>query len=69
MADMNPENNRDTFQGRGHRIEELEKENSEMRHLLKLIWESDCLPHWTFEHCDDEEPIAEMVRKFVKESK
>ena len=69
MADMNPENNRDTFQGRGHRIKELEAENAEMKQLLKTILETDCLPHWAFEKGDDEESIAEMVRKFAKDSK
>ena len=69
MADMNPENNRDTFQGRGHRIKELEAENTEMKQLLKTIFETDCLPHWAFEKGDDEESIADMVRKFAKESK
>ena len=62
MADMNPENNRDTFQGRGHRIKELEAENTEMKQLLKIIWESDSL------RSEDEE-LHDMVRKFVKESK
>ena len=41
----------------------------EMKQLLKLIWESDCLPDWAFEHCDDDEPIGSMVRKIVKDSK
>ena len=62
MADMNPENNRDTFQGRGHRIKELEAENTEMKQLLKTIWESDTL------RSEDEE-LHDMVGKFVKESK
>lgn len=62
MADMNPENNRDTFQGRGHRIKELEAENTEMKQLLKTIWESDSL------RSEDEE-LHDMVGKFVKESK
>jgi len=62
MADMNPENNRDTFQGRGHRIKELEAENAEMKLLLKTIWESDAL------RSEDEE-LHDMVGKFVKESK
>lgn len=62
MADMNPENNRDTFQGRGHRIKELEVENTEMKQLLKIIWESDAL------RSEDEE-LHDMVGKFVKESK
>jgi len=62
MADMNPENNRDTFQGRGHRIKELEAENTEMKQLLKIIWESDSL------RSEDEE-LHDMVGKFVKESK
>ena len=61
MADMNPENNRDTFQGRGHRIKELEAENTEMKQLLKIIWESDSL------RSEDEE-LHDMVGKFVKES-
>lgn len=62
MADMNPENNRDTFQGRGHRIKELEAENTEMKQLLKIIYESDAL------RSEDEE-LHDMVGKFVKESK
>jgi hypothetical protein len=62
MADMNPENNRDTFQGRGHRIKELEAENAEMKLLLKTIWESDAL------RSEDEE-LHDMVGKFVKEPK
>ena len=62
MADMNPENNRDTFQGRGHRIKELEAENTEMKQLLKTIWESDAL------RSEDEE-LHDMVGKFVKEPK
>ena len=62
MADMNPENNRDTFQGRGHRIKELEAENTEMKQLLKIIWESDSL------RSEDEE-LHDMVGKFVKEPK
>lgn len=62
MADMNPENNRDTFQGRGHRIKELEAENAEMKQFLKIIWESDAL------RSEDEE-LHDMVGKFVKESK
>jgi len=70
MADMNPDNNKDTFQGRGQRIKELEKENSEMKQLLKTILETDCLPHWAYERdVVDEESIAEMVRKFAKDSK
>ena len=70
MSDMNPDNNRDTFRGRGRRIEELEKENAEMKQLLKTILETDCLPHWVYEKdVVDEESIADMVRKFVKESK
>lgn len=69
MADMNPDNNKDTFQGRGQRIKELEKENSEMKQLLKTILETDCLPHWAYDKGDDEESIADMVRKFIKESK
>lgn len=59
---MNPENNRDTFQGRGHRIKELEAENTEMKQLLKIIYESDAL------RSEDEE-LHDMVGKFVKESK
>ena len=35
MADMNPDNNRDTFQGRGQRIKELEEENEEHRKVYK----------------------------------
>jgi hypothetical protein len=67
MSDMNPENNTDTFQGRGNRIKELEEENAEMKQLLKIILETDCLPHWAYEKdVVDEESIAEMVRKFVK---
>ena len=62
MADMNPENNRDTFQGRGHRIKKLEAENTEMKQLLKTIWESDTL------RSEDEE-LHDMVGKFVKEPK
>lgn len=37
MADMNPDNNRDTFQGRGQRIKELEEENKILNDLLKEI--------------------------------
>ena len=37
MADMNPENNRDTFQGRGHRIKELEAENAELKAKLATV--------------------------------
>ena len=67
MADMNPDNNRDTFQGRGQRIKELEAENTEMKQLLKTILETDCLPHWAFDKGDDEESIADMVRGFIWE--
>lgn len=38
MADMNPENNRDTFQGRGHRIKKLEEENEEHRKVFAEIF-------------------------------
>ena len=68
MADMNPDNNKDTFQGRGQRIKELEKENSEMKQLLKVIHETDCLRDWAFED-DDGNSIVDKVRKIVKESK
>ena len=93
MPDMNPENNRDTFQGRGVQIQqykdalektkknmmemerdlylkinELEKQNEEMKELLKTIYETDCLRDWTFED-DDGNSIADKVRKIVKETK
>ncbi len=94
MPDMNPENNRDTFQGRGVQIQqykdalektkknmmemerdlylkinELEKQNEEMKQLLKVIHETDCLSYWAYDAHDDEESIADCVRKFAEESK
>ena len=94
MPDMNPENNRDTFQGRGVQIQqykealektkknmmemerdlylkinELEKENEEMKELLKTIYDRDCLPWFAFDKGDDEESIVDKVDKFIKESK
>lgn len=49
---------------------EIVEQNKEMKQLLKTILETDCLPHWAYERdVVDEESIAEMVRKFVKESK
>ena len=50
-------------------IAKLREQNKEMKQLLKTIYETDCLPHWAFEKGDDEESIADMVRKFAKESK
>ena len=32
--DMNPDNNRDTFQGRGHRIKELEEQIEQLKQKL-----------------------------------
>lgn len=91
MPDMNPENNRDTFQGRGVQIQqykdalektkknmmemerdlylkinELEKQNEEMRELLKTIYETDCLPWFAFDKGDEEESIADKVIRFAR---
>ena len=50
-------------------VAKLREQNKEMKQLLKTILETDCLPHWAFDKGDDEESIADMVRKFAKDSK
>jgi hypothetical protein len=50
------------------KINDLEKQNEEMKQLLKTIYETDCLRDWAFED-DDGNSIADEVRKFVWESK
>ena len=50
-------------------ILEIVEQNKQMKQLLKTILETDCLPHWAYDKGDDEESIADMVRKFIKESK
>lgn len=66
MPDMNPENNRDTFRGRGFRIQELESENAEMKAVFKLILENDCLPHWAYEKdIVNKQSLYEMIKNFI----
>jgi hypothetical protein len=48
------------------KINELEKQNKEMKELLKTIYETDCLRDWAFED-DDGNSIADKVRKIVKD--
>ena len=63
MADMNPDNNRDTFQGRGQRIKELEEENEEHRKVFAEIF----LALGTDE--TDRTKWAGIIREMKKESK
>ena len=60
---------RGTIDGLKEDVRTLMAQNDEMKQLLKTIYETDCLRDWAYDKGDDEESIADSVRKFVKESK
>ena len=67
--DMNPENNRDTFRGRGFRIQELESENAEMRSILDILWQSGDLPHWAyFDKNEDGNTLIDQINSLLKKN-
>jgi len=55
--------------GMAEDIKTLKAQNEEMKQLLKVIHETDCLSYWAYDAHDDEESIADAVRKFAEESK